>query len=239
MQAQWYDTFFGKDYARFDSHPGTAREVAFIESVLPEPPATVLDLACGMGRHSVPLSRKGFDVIGLDLSAELLARARRKRSRVDWVRGDMSRVPLADKSCDAVISLFSSIGYFEDEFDNYRVLSEAARVLRPDGRLVVETVNRDFFIKYAPPQSWFRNGGLTVMEERRLDVITSRSEVDVIVVEGDEQREYHHSIRLYTAAEFAMLLASVGFEVLEVFGAYDGTPLSLEASRMIVVAERM
>ena len=238
MSAPWYEQFFGHDYARFDRHPDTGRELAFLQQVLPEPPARVLDLACGTGRHAAPLSRAGHDVIGLDLSPVLLARARRKRSTAQWLRADMSRIPLRDGSCDAVISLFSSIGYFDDESDNYRVLSEASRVLRKDGRLVIETVNRDFFIRHAPPQSWFWQGALTVLEERRLDPLTSRSEVDVVVLEGSRHRAYHHSIRLYTAAELATLLASAGVDVLDVFGDYGGATLSFDTPRMVVVGER-
>jgi len=238
MSAPWYEQFFGHDYARFDRHPDTGRELAFLQQVLPEPPARVLDLACGTGRHAAPLSRAGHDVIGLDLSPVLLARARRKRSTAQWLRADMSRIPLRNESCDAVISLFSSIGYFDDESDNYRVLSEASRVLRKGGRLVIETVNRDFFIRHAPPQSWFWQGALTVLEERRLDPLTSRSEVDVVVLEGSRHRAYHHSIRLYTAAELATLLASAGVDVLDVFGDYGGATLSFDTPRMVVVGER-
>ena len=238
MPAPWYEQFFGHDYARFDRHPDTGREIAFLQQVLPVPPARVLDLACGTGRHAAPMSRAGYDVVGLDLSPVLLSRARRKRSTVQWLRADMSRIPLRDGSCDAVISLFSSIGYFDDESDNYRVLSEAARVLRNGGRLVIETVNRDFFIRHAPPQSWFWQGALTVLEERRMDPLTSRSEVDVVVLEGGRHRVYHHSIRLYTAAELATLLASAGVEVLDVFGDYDGAALSFDTARMVVVGER-
>ncbi|HPU85432.1 MAG TPA: methyltransferase domain-containing protein [Candidatus Latescibacteria bacterium] len=238
MSAPWYEQFFGHDYARFDRHPDTGREIAFLDQVLPEPPARVLDLACGTGRHAAPLSRGGYDVVGLDLSPVLLSRARRRPSTVRWLRADMSRIPLRNGSCDAVISLFSSIGYFDDESDNYRVLSEAARVLREGGRFVIETVNRDFFLRHAPPQSWFRQGSLTVLEERRLDPLTSRSEVDVIVLEHGKERSYHHSIRLYTAAELATLLASVGVEVLDVFGDYDGAALSFDTPRMVVVGEK-
>lgn len=242
MAAPWYDVFFGSDYARFDHHPHTAQEVGFLRAVLansglPED-ARVLDLACGMGRHSAPLSRAGYGVIGVDRSPAMLARARRRRSAARWVRGDMSRVPLAEGSCDAVVSMFSSFGYFEDEAQNYRVLAEIARLLRPGGIVIIETVSRDFFIRHAPPQSWFTKDGLTVLEARTFDAVASRSEVDVVVQEGHEQRAYHHSIRLYTAAELAMLLASVEIDVFDVVGDFDASELTVDSPRLIVVAEK-
>ena len=238
VEPPWYATFFGSDYARFDDHPRTAQEVRFLEEVLPGDGAHVLDVGCGMGRHAIPLARKGYRVTGLDLSDVLLTRARRRKSAVRWVRADMSRIPLAGGSCDAVISMFSSLGYFEEESANYRVLSEIARVLHPGGRLVVEMVNRDFLIVHAPVQSWFAKGGLTVLEARKFDLLTGRSEVDVTVLEGGDRRVYHHSIRLYTATELATLLASVGIETLDVVGDFDAAPLTTEAPHMILVGER-
>jgi ubiquinone/menaquinone biosynthesis C-methylase UbiE len=238
MTELWYDSFFGNDYARFDEHPHTSEEVDFLRDVLPEK-GTLLDLACGMGRHSVPLSESGYDVIGLDRSRVLLRVANDASSSVSWVRGDTRAVPIADESVDGVVNMFSSLGYFEDESENYRVLAEAARVLRPGGRLVIETVNVAFLIQHAPPQTWFTSENLTVLESREYDPVTCRSEVDVVVIEGGETRNYSHSIRLYGAAELAMLLASVGIETLDVFGDFDGEELTVDTPHMILVGERV
>lgn len=241
MHAPWYTTFFGHDYARFDEHPETAREVRFLDEALQRcrgSTAYVLDLACGTGRHAIPLARKGYRVIGVDLSAVMLSRARKRKSSVRWVRADMARVPLASRSCGAVISMFSSIGYLDDESDNYRVLGEISRVLRPHGIVVIETANRDFFIKHAPRQSWFTKDHLAVLEERRIDLVASRSEVDVLVIEGSERRAYHHSIRLYTATELAMLLASLDVDTIEVMGDFTGAHLTADAPHLILIGER-
>jgi len=237
MTQPWYDTFFRDDYARFDDHPDTPEEVAFLIDVLPDG-GRILDLACGAGRHAAPLSESGYDVIGLDRSDVLLNRAKGLESSAQWVRSDVRTIPLADGSCDGVISMFSSLGYFDDEYENYHVLSEAARVLTPDGRLVIETVNVGFLIKHAPPQTWFRTGKLTVLEAREYDPVTCRSEVSVTVIDGAKRREYAHSIRLYSAAELAMLLASIGIETLDVYGDFDGSEMTVDSPHMILIGER-
>ena len=237
MKQPWYDTFFREDYARFDEHPNTSDEVAFLSEVLPEN-GRILDLACGAGRHAVPLSQAGYDVIGLDRSDVLLNRANDYESTARWVRGDVRTVPLADGCCDGVISMFSSLGYFEDEYENYHVLAEAARVLGPGGRLVIETVNVAFLVKHAPPQTWFRTGKLTVLEAREYDPVTCRSEVSVTVIDGAKRREYAHSIRLYSAAELAMLLASIGIETLDVYGDFDDSEMTVDSPHMILIGER-
>ena len=238
MHLPWYDTFFLEDYARFDDHPETAEEVAFLSDIL-QARGVILDVACGMGRHVIPLSEAGYTVVGLDRSEVMLKRAAAHSSSSSFIRGDSRNLPVADGCFDGAISMFSSVGYFEDESANYRVFSEMARVLKPGGRIVIETVNLSFLIRHAPPQTWFSQNGLHVMEERYYDPVTCRSEVDVVVVDEDgNSRTYHHSIRIYGAAELAMLLASVGVETLDVFGDFDGGNLDVDAPRMILVGER-
>ena len=238
MEHPWYETYFGRDYARYDSHPNTRKEVRLITDVLREDTESILDLACGAGRHTHPLAKSGYDVTALDRSNEMLKRARRKKTSARFVKGDMRSLPFEDGSFDAVVSMFSSIGYFENEFENFRVLSEISRVLAPGGRVVIDHVNRDYLIRHFQPQSWFTHGGLMVVESREFDLVTCRSELDVGVFDGTDVREYHHSIRLYTAAELAMLLASVGIDTLDVMGDFDGQELSFESPRLILIGER-
>jgi SAM-dependent methyltransferase len=237
MKLPWYDDFFREDYARFDDHPETGLEVEFLSEIL-KPGGAILDLGCGAGRHAARLSEAGYLVVGLDRSEVMLTCAVARGPGGYFIRGDSRNLPVRDSVLDGVISMFSSIGYFEDESANYRTFAEMARVLKPGGRLVIETVNLPFLIRHAPPQTWFDQGGLHVMEERWYDPVTCRSEVDVIVVDdAGATRNYHHSIRLYGAAELAMLLASVGIDTLDVFGDFERGDLDVNAPRMILVGE--
>ncbi len=97
---------------------------------------TVLEIAIGTGR-TLPFYREKSTVIGLDLSAGMLerarSRARQSRARVWLVRGDAQRLPLRDESVDCVVSLLSLCTIP----DHRRALGEAQRVLRPAGRLVL------------------------------------------------------------------------------------------------------
>ena len=90
------------------------------------PGARLLDLCCGQGRHAVPLARLGLRVTGLDLSRPLLARAAAAADGgppVGLVAADMRRLPFADGSFDAVLNLFNSFGYLEDETQDELVLA--------------------------------------------------------------------------------------------------------------------
>src|SRR5207237_6807952 len=105
------------------------------------PGARVLDLACGHGRHSARLARRGFDVTGLDVSASSLELARETEPAAEYVEGDMRELPFEDASFDAAINLFTAFGYFDDEAADQRVLHEVARVLRSGASFLLDTVH--------------------------------------------------------------------------------------------------
>lgn len=239
---EWYRTFFSEDYLRFDRHEDTSDEVSFLQDQASLPSgAKVLDLCCGYGRHAIELARRDCHVTGLDLSRTMLRQARqdavRQGTRVRWAQGDMRALPFRERF-DAVFSMFTSFGYFEDENQNFGVLEEVARVLVPGGRFLIETVNRDFLVRYFEPQSWLRPEGMTVLEERTFDPITGRSRVDVTVIEGEREQRYFHSVRLYTFTELQMLMRAAGLTAIDVWGDFEGGSYGWNAGRMIVLAEK-
>jgi ubiquinone/menaquinone biosynthesis C-methylase UbiE len=101
------------------------------------PPSTVLDVACGTGRYSVYMAERGHQIVGVDLSEAMLAKARKKLPQADFRQGDMEDLPVADSSVDTVICALSLV-----HLPNIgKAVSEMARVLRPGGRLVVSDVH--------------------------------------------------------------------------------------------------
>lgn len=207
-----------------------------------EPGAEVLDCPCGFGRHAIPLAEAGYRVTGLERSETQLAEAERRRGDAEWpslVRGDYRELPFEDASFDAVLCLFSSLGYLERDED-VGVLRELRRVLRPGGALVVETAHRDGFARSAvAPRTWNRlPDGSLYLEERTADwaagtIATYR----LIVTPGGERIERPYVLRVYSAKEWLELLREAGYEETEAFGAWDGvTPITPDAWRLIVRA---
>lgn len=134
----WFRTFFEDDYLRvfgpYVDGERADREAAGVTRLLDLPTGSrVLDLACGQGRHAVPLRRAGLDVLGLDLSQVLLQAARDRDPHLPLLQADMRALPLADDAVDGVVNLFNAFGYFARELDDLGVLREVARVLRPGG----------------------------------------------------------------------------------------------------------
>src|SRR5512136_867133 len=120
LRAEWYGTGFG---------------AAAIVALLP-PAWTVADLGCGTGSLAAALAPAVARVVGVDRSGDMLRAARRRTAGLDNVelrRGTLEELPLEDGSCDAAL-LVLSLGWVADPA---RALSEAARVVRPGGRVVL------------------------------------------------------------------------------------------------------
>jgi SAM-dependent methyltransferase len=242
----WWDTYFGELYLRlFETvqTPGhTAQEVAWIIAALDLPPgARILDLGCGQGRHAVPLAQAGYRLAGLDRSTYLLAHAQRAaRERgvdVQWVRGDMRRLPWRGQF-DACISLFTSFGYFEDEAHNQEVLYQVHGALKPGGTLVLDLSNRDYYLLHAWPRAWRRHGEAIILEETVFDPKTCRFAMTFTWLEHGRAESLAHSVRYYTAPELAAMLRAAGLLPAEFYGDFDGSDLTLDSKRMIVVARK-
>lgn len=92
----------------------------------------ILDIACGTGRHAMELTRRGFDIVAMDLQEGCL-RIARTQAPMACAAADMRHLPLADGSVDLVLNMWNSFGYFLDEAEEAQVLREFRRVLRPGG----------------------------------------------------------------------------------------------------------
>lgn len=124
---QWYETPFGRFIDQLE------KDLLF-RMATPKPGETALDLGCGTGIQTHALAQLGLHVTGIDISPEMLARARaRQIPGAVLVEGDASSLPFADASFDLVISVTA----MEFMPDPARVAREAMRVLRPGGRLVL------------------------------------------------------------------------------------------------------
>ena len=243
----WFVDLFDEDYLRtlpFLTPQATQSEAEFvIEAMNLAPGAQVLDVGCGYGRHAMELAARGFHVVGLDLSTPLLVRggeeAHRRGLTINFVRGDMRELDF-ENQFDAAYSLFSTFGYFDDEA-NKKTLQNIARALKPNGKLLIEILNRDYVIADLPTRVWWEGDGCVVLEEVELNYFSSRIQVNRSVVFDDgRQLEQEISVRAYSLHEVGKLMHAAGFRVLEVSGGYQmrGRFFGNQSRHIIVLAER-
>jgi SAM-dependent methyltransferase len=201
----------------------------------------LLDVPCGFGRHTVPLARAGYRAVGVDRSPALLAEARRRAGGERWpklAQADYRELPFADGSFDAAVNLFTSLGYLGDEQDT-RVLAEIGRVLRPGGRLVIETMHRDFVVRRFRDHDWKLLGqGRLLLEQRTWDPVAGIAQTTQTLIDAGGKRESRpFSVRVYSATELTRMLAAAGFDEARCYGDFDGAPFTTD-TRLVVVAAR-
>lgn len=235
----WYRQWFGEDYLDLYSHRDQDEADAharFVEERLgPQKPRAVLDLACGAGRHTAALRRRGIRALGVDLSLTLLAHG----ERLPRVAGDMRCLPFAASTFDWVLNFFTSFGYFESERENFRVLEEVVRVLAPGGRLLIDFMNVDRTLAALEPYEAVDSDDRRVEIERWYDPATKRLNKRIRVESGSGPvRSFLESVRAYRADEVATGLRWAGLEVSALYGNFNGEPYSLDSERVIFVARK-
>ena len=243
--ATW-DAFFNDFYLRAyadDERQSEAEAQALAAARLAgcPPRGDVLDVPCGFGRHSLPLARASYRVVGVDRSEELLAEARRRAGGERWpklVRADYRELPFADESFDVALNLFTSLGYLGDAEDT-KALAEICRVLRPGGRLLIETMHRDLLVRQFREQDWRLAGqGRLLLEQRTFDAAAGVAQTTQTLVDNTGARDSRSfSVRIYTATELVAMLDSAGFEETRCHGDLDGRPFATD-TRLVVVARR-
>jgi ubiquinone/menaquinone biosynthesis C-methylase UbiE len=246
-QRPWWEDVFDDDFIRTMDRPESKaihREVNFIEQCLGlEKGASILDLACGTGRHAVELSSRGYAVVGYDLSLNMLAlaadEAQDRNQKLNFLQGDMREMAF-DQVFDGVYSWSTSFGYFDDE-KNFDVLVRMQRALRTGGILVLDIINRDYIAPRQPSMVWFEGDGCVCMDEMQVDFFSSRLKVKRTAMFDDgRSREIDYSMRLYNLHEIGKMMHDADFKVLEVTGhpAHPGVFFGSESPRLIIVAER-
>ena len=216
---------FGDDYLYFyEASLDEARTQADVERILEAldltPGSSILDAPCGHGRISNLLAEQGFDVTGVDATPGFIDLAREDAARrgvaVDYRVGDLRRLGV-DGPFDAVVCWFTSFGYFDDAY-NRAVLAEFARVLKPGGRLAIEAVHHDGFVRRFTPSPFavpvFR-GDDALIDSSIFDPVSGRVRTERVVYRDGEMRRTHHEVRVPTLPEYSEWLRAAGFSTVE------------------------
>ncbi len=243
----WWETLFGDDFSRAYrpmTEPQLRREVDFIlEQLNVAPGAVILDLGCGQGEVCVELARRGYAVVGYDLSVYQLAmagdNAQRAQAKINFLQGDMREMAF-EQMFDAVLCWDTTFGYFEEE-KNLDVLTRIRNALKPNGRILIDVMNRDFAARETPYNHWFEGDGCVCMDDMNLDWITNRLRVKrSIILDDGRSKELQYSVRLYTLAELGRMLHDSGFRVSAVSGdvSTKGAFFGPHSPRIIISASK-
>jgi SAM-dependent methyltransferase len=245
---EWYeDDSFWADFGPVMFHADRLEQAraevdALIKLMDLQPGARILDLPCGVGRHSIGFARRGFHVTAVDRTTSYLDRARHQAAKeslsIEFVQSDMRVFERAD-SFDGAINLFTSLGYFEDESDDLMVAHNFATSLKPGARLVVDVKGKEALARTFKERNWYQQpDGALFLEEGKIIGAWDRVESHWIRIHGADRKEGTLSVRLYSATELATLLKRAGFSAVSIYGSLEGAPYDQNAQRLIAVAQK-
>lgn len=250
-QTPWYSEeagFFGpgylKEYGDNLTQERTLAEVDFLEKTLAlKKSAKVLDCPCGHGRHSIELARRGYEVTGQDLNGFFLEEAKKaaKRAKVSvrWVKGDMRELSF-ENEFDVALNLSTAFGYLESDDEDQKALNAVAKALKRGGKFVLDVINRDCIVRTYREKDWQQlSDGTVVITERQFDHATGRNiEKRVRIWKNGKREEFSLPLRMYTVVELTKMLWKAGLTIKEMYGNYNGEPLTFDSKRFILVAEK-
>jgi SAM-dependent methyltransferase len=235
----WFDSFY---YHKLYRHRNTAEAQEFIDNILnfihPEANSRILDLACGKGRHSIYLNKKGYDVVGVDLSQNSIDEANKNaNSKLHFFPMDMRKLHCSEPF-DLVMNLFTSFGYFQNRSENLEVLSGANRILLPNGILVIDFLNATKVINNLVPEETQEVDGLKFIINR---IIESNTVVKKItVLDKQETLHFQERVSMFELADFKEMFKETGFELINHFGNYRLDTFDPNKSdRLILVAQKV
>ena len=243
VEPEWFSTWFDSPYYHLLYHDRNELEArAFIDALLqhlhPKPTHHLLDLACGKGRHSIYLSEQGYNVTGLDLSAQNIAAARQHaHNRLHFHVHDM-REPLLYGPFDFIFNLFTSFGYFQHESENVVALRNATAALRLGGKMVIDFLNTERTVRELVAHEQKTAGGITFQLYRHLDRDFIVKEIDFEGPDG-QQHHYEERVRALNRERFEEYFQMAGLRLVEVLGDHHLQPYDEATSpRMIFVLKK-
>jgi D-alanine-D-alanine ligase len=225
VRSDWWQTLFNSFYLKtdadlLDNMELTRKEVDLIISILGVVPEDkILDLCCGQGRHALEFARRGFSNIeGYDRSQYLIRKARTRAQKenlqIRFREGDARRLPYPSNTFDLVTILGNSFGYFDSSLHDRKVLEEIYRVLKPGGKVFIDTADGEHMKKNFQPRSWeWLDRKYFVCRERALSADGDRLICREVICSIDKGiiADQFYAERLYDEESLFELLTVSGF----------------------------
>jgi SAM-dependent methyltransferase len=246
VPTNWWQTFFSgmivESWLRMVGEEQTKGEVEFIERELGiSPPARILDVPCGGGRHSLALAVKGFQMTGVDISTDFLKAAREsaadRKLSVRWEERDMRDLPWRQEF-DGAFCFGNSFGYYDDA-GNVEFLKAVAGALKPDAKFVLDTGCLFEGILFSfQDRNWYQVGDIKLLRNARYDPPSSRIETEYTMIREGQTEVRSALHRIFTYRELFDLVSKSGFKDVKAFGGLNREPFVLGSKRLLLVATK-
>lgn len=229
----WFKTWFNTPYYHILYSDRNYEEAEHFISLLTKDLALpkgnkIIDLACGKGRHSIYLNKLGYKVLGVDLSEESITHNKKFENETLKFRVHDIRDELSEKNRDAVFSLFTSFGYFDDIADDKKVFHSVYNALSKGGYFVLDFLNQQYVKNTLVEDAVIEKQGIKFNISKRIEngyVIK-----DIRFNDHGENHHYYEKVKLHTLESIEDIAKKQGFRRIKIHGNYHLNDFQLEKS---------
>lgn len=243
QKKEWFDEWFDSIYYHIlYQHRDNEEAASFIDKLIAyldiHKGDKILDLACGKGRHSIYLNKKGFDVTGVDLSSQNIELAKRnENATLHFEEHDMRDVYKPD-TFQYIFNLFTSFGYLDTKEANLNVIKATVDSLKTGGKLLIDFMNPYVVINHLveAEEKVIENVKFTITREYTEDEYLIKK-IDI----EDHGQHYHffEKVKAIRRVEFLEYFERTNLRVVDVFGDYNLNPYQMDKSlRLIFLVEK-
>ena len=249
MKNDWYKKIWTLDIQNQSWVEDTKKQVDFlIEKLKLCGNERILDLACGFGRHSLELAKRGFDVTGVDITADYIkyASEQAEKQRLDarFICSDIRDVNF-ENEFDVVLNMADgAIGYLENDEENLKIFSIVSKALKCGGKHFMDIMNGSYAENHFPCKMWDAgekcltlsnfewNSKTKTMIYGQLDFPYGEPLSEPVMEEGN-------TIRLYSLDEVENIFSKLGMSVCESYADFSGKPSSDNDIQLMVYSQKL
>lgn len=247
---------FFEDGSPFLNHPLLTEERTrgeidfFMQEARTWPPATILDIGCGFGRHSIELAKRGFEVVGFDPSAAMIADANRRlalqteetQARVSFVRADAAQFlngAEASRRFNAAVCLMTTLGQVGSKGANTEdVLKLAAALLPQTAPFFIEIPQREPTVAALKPHDRFGSETNYTDISRQFEPATNCVTEHFELVSPESKKRFLLRYHLYSPEEIEALIEAAGFSIYAIYDGYSQDRMNNQSVTLLIHAEK-
>jgi SAM-dependent methyltransferase len=242
MPLKWFQTWFNSPYYHLLYNKRNNQEAEYFinnlfSNLKAQNKATILDIACGRGRHAIYLNKKGYTVTGIDLSIANIEYAHRfVNDTLHFYVHDM-RSLFYNNHYDIALNLFTSFGYFDTAQQHIDALKMFNKALKKDGLLVLDFFNSKKVINNLVPGNKLTVNGVDFYINK--EIKAGKIIKHITFADAGKTYNFKEVVSAFTTDDFKNFFKQSGFEIIDRFGSYSLEPFNTESSdRLIFICKK-